>query len=603
MGALSLTAQLACSCLLFMYFVLLGQVIQYLTKTKTGILIAYFYGILFFGVAAFIVIEFINYYLLLSMLFLFINVALLSLGLIKKVFRFSKFDAYLLIATLLVLWFTFQRFYLKIPNFIFTSVTNGNNDLGSYIVQSANLAQNGFGPESLIVNVPLGAWSHFDHTGIMLILAFLSKILGLNTFNMAGCLLFLAFFGVTFMIKEILSEFRLKNIGTFSVIAFSLCSPYFLYLVINGFIAQLFGILEIGVALIVSRCERNQLKRIALFFVIFVAQWFTSPEYVVISCAIIVAYSCLELFSNTVKKLLEISNGDRNANLAWPRHIISEIFKFVRFRLLSILVGLILSVVALGTFRSGFLNALSVVQRQDVAGWTLDVFDFFSWISIKDIGTNPALVLNIGIISLSSLFILRIYIRSLVRNSSIQLEAASIVIALEIFIIIAVFRWGHDAYQTWKVAITFSVFIIPFLLGLLLMKQNVLKNLFVCFLIVISVFNISQVSKKSWFAYIGNELTFEGRYVGRPVVELMQSISAENSRVFVDTSSMYMNMVIPSILKNGSSSILGSNYFGVIDAQLPDKNDCLVVDSGTRIKYMDLSISKISGVYLLLGRC
>ncbi len=603
MGALSLTVQLAFSCLLFIYFVLLGQVIQYLTKTKTGIFIAFFYGILFFGFAAFIIIEFINYYLFLLMLFLLINVALLSIGLIKKVFRFSKFDAYLLIATLFVLWFTFQRFYLKIPNFVLTSVTSGNNDLGSYIIQSANLTQNGFGPKSLIANTSLGAWSHFDHTGIMLVLAFLSKILGLKTFNMAGCLVFIAFFGVTFMVKEILSEYRLKNIGTFSVIAFSLCSPYFLYLVINGFVAHLFGILEIGVALIVTRCERNQLKRIALFFVIFVAQWFTSPEYVVISCVVIIAFSCLELFSNTVKKSPEISNNENTTNSPWPRHLISEIFKLVRLRLLSIVVGLGLSVVALGTFRSAFLNAISVVQRQDIAGWTVDVFNFFSWISIRDIGTDPISPFNVGMILLFSLFIVQIYIRSLIRNSTMQLEAISIVITLEVLTILSVLRWGQGAYQTWKIAITFSVFVIPFLFGPFLVKQNMLKNLLIFFLIAISIFNISQVSKKSWLAYTGNELTFEGRYIGRPVVELVQNLSSESSRIFVDTSSMYMNMVIPSILKNGSSSILGLNYFGVVDSQLPDNKDCLIVDSGTRIKYTNLSISKISGVYLLLGRC
>ena len=604
-GIGTLAVELFLSSMIFIFFALMGQTILAQLKYKPGLFEGFVVGFSVFAFTSFLGIEFFIHIKLFIIGYLVLGILLILAGFQRKSISVDFQDLIIMLGSLAILGTIYSRFFSRISKFGLTTVTSGNNDLGSYILQSGNLAVNGFTPTSLIANSPLGTWAHFDHSGIMMCIAFLARLFSLQTFQITLIFLFSLIIALAFMLLKLTDYLSIPSPKNYVIIFFTLSTPYLSYIIVNGFIAQLVGILELGFFLGVSVKIDRHFLRSAIMTLVFIFEWFTSPEFTLITFGLCAAtYVSTEIINYTSRITNVKSNPKfrRNLRLNYDNLLFNS-SKHVGVKLFTLVTSFVVSMICLGSFRQQLIHALFAVSHKGVAGWNLNVVDPLSWFSIHALGSAaPPLLFIFFILFLTFYPIMRDQLRFLPKRNP-QATELGLYFSLNVITLIGFTHFGFNTYQTWKLTISLSVFFIPLAIFAFSKNKKPISKLLISLLMLSTIANITIFSSKIWNSYPKNSMIFDERYVSDSLVKIISRAPKSATVIGIDTSSMFTNMILPTLLTRNSTPIIGPNYFGPAPLEFERGASCLLLDQESIKKYPNLPLQQSERYYFLVGKC
>ena len=329
-----------------------------------------------------------------------------------------------------------------------TSATWTNNDLGAYIQMATNVAHAGVADAGLVTGWNAGLQASFDHPGSHALFAAIARLLHREPYQV-GVVLMATVMALIFLSAVVVISRISKRPISALLISGSVVvaiNPPLVAAATNFFYPHLASLaMSLGFcALLLILNETSESSGGFLILgILTAATWLVSIEIAV------VMMSLISLF------------------------VISRKSEMGRLNLLRYLAVGHISVFALGLlirftlFKSQF-DVMTRMSTSGVAGW-------------KSNFVSPTMILGMtptqfggpysdGVrfwdvtIALACLALLTV----LTLRKKVDLTIASAGIALSFFVLVAVQKWGIDAYQTWKLVTTLTPFFIILLLILLL---------------------------------------------------------------------------------------------------------------------------------------
>ena len=592
MALLPFIAECLISVLVFYALVAIGVGLNRLIRTKEEIVHYFAIGLFFFTLVSinqFLIPEAWKsayFYLSISLLIFLIVLGCFNLSnkIDLKSTLISSLGLFLIPVSILIL--LYSTLLVKVHSLVLTLVTNGNNDLGSYALQASNLVSHGFGSGSRLLNFSLGTWSRFDHPGVMSIIAELQKITKFPIYICVAVIQFCLFFGIYFGVLYLVQiRRRFKSAG---ILAGTICSlPYLLYVEVNGFIAQEFGILIYIVAidlLLVKISFFRKILNAALFFLI---AFLVSPESVLVSILLFAIQTVLSIsaqfFIRSKKFKQEVSGRSQLQD-----HVLARFTDGVAW-----LLGIGLALICLGTLRAPIVRVLLKSGRGGVAGWDLSYSNLFSWFDLTPIGRPGSNALFLGLIIIFLCMLAAKLLKPGKINSCLEFDAFAVsALALVSF---GMIKWHFDGYQSWKLFFSLSFVVIPIVCSRLSIGK--ITTSILPFFIVISAITLSL---QMWPHREHNTNMLERYYVSEDLLKVVDWVDKRQAPVSINSQSLFINMTLAATIKTGVTKIDGPNYFLPINPKI--SSSCEIVDWPQSI-LKDKPVSYRSGNYAVIGQC
>jgi hypothetical protein len=479
-------------------------------------------------------------------------------------------------AAALVPFYTFLNQYVS-KNFVLTSASKFNADLGMYLQMSSNLITHGFNDNGKVVGANVGALARFDHPGAQAALAGKSQLLGLFPHQTGiiatSCLLAIAGLCVHQILrgKHRVNDWRLYLVGLWVIV-----NPLVTEMSIQFFYAQLLtavmmlGLLSLGQRFVIYHETGN----FSLIFLLAVSAFVTSPEVAVMLITIFTVPLCYTYLSSR-----PISLSVRSKS------------QFMK----SFAVGLTFFVIAY-PFVLEEIQVLRRTAEVGIAGWSSSVLSPVGWMGLSPgsyFFSSTTLENAIGVFLVIAIVgIATRLLFSLREDTNTKLLISMFLMALVVLVFMALI-YGRSEYQTWKTAISVTPVLIVGLVAVLTSWDRTKNNvsLFVC----IAVGAGLASSSINWV-----EIT-QRNYVSQDIIAITQSAEYQSvSQIDVDLSPKLETMLAIPLLK-GEVNLVSQSYLN--QGRNSRKFTCLLTRA-SKAKVLGLMDDLIvqRGKYVIVGK-
>jgi hypothetical protein len=438
-------------------------------------------------------------------------------------------------AAALVPFYTFLNQYVS-RNFVLTSASKFNADLGMYLQMSSNLITHGFNDNRKVVGANVGALARFDHPGAQAALAGKSQILGLLPHQTGiiatSCLLAIAGLCVHQILRGKLrvNDWRLYLVGLWVIV-----NPLVTEMSIQFFYAQLLtavmmlGLLSLGQRFVIYRETGN----FSLIFLLAVSAFVTSPEVAVMLITIFAVPLCYTYLSSGSISLSIRSKGQFIKSFAAAFTFFVIAYPFV-------------------------LEEIQVLRRTaevGIAGWSSSVLSPIGWMGLSPgsyffssttLENALGVFLVVAVVGIATRLLL-----SLREDANTRLLISLFLMALVVLVSMALI-YGRSEYQTWKTAISVTPILIVGLVTVLTSWDRTKKNvsLFVCVAVgaglASSSINWMDISQRN--------------YVSQDLIAITTSIEYQSvTEIDVDLSPKLETMLAIPLLK-GEVNLVSQSY-------------------------------------------
>ncbi len=438
-------------------------------------------------------------------------------------------------AAALVPFYTFLNQYVS-KNFVLTSASKFNADLGMYLQMSSNLITHGFNDNGKVVGANVGALARFDHPGAQAALAGKSQILGLFPHQTGiiatSCLLAIAGLCVHQILrgKQRVNDWRLYLVGLWVII-----NPLVTEMSNQFFYAQLLtavmmlGLLSLGQRFVIYHERGN----FSLIFLLAVSAFVTSPEVAVMLITIFAVPLCYTYLSSGLISLSIRSKSQFIKSIAAVLTFFVIAYPFV-------------------------LEEIQVLRRTaevGIAGWSSSVLSPMGWMGLSPgsyFSSSTTLENAIGVFLV--VVIVGIATRllfSLREDANTKLMVSMFLMALIVLVSMALI-YGWSEYQTWKTAISVTPVLIVGLVTVLSSWDRTKKNvsLFVCVVVGAGLAS----SSINWMGIS------QRNYVSQDLIAITQSIEYQSvTKIDVDLSPKLETMLAIPLLK-GEVNLVSQSY-------------------------------------------
>lgn len=371
-----------------------------------------------------------------------------------------------------------------------TSATWTNNDLGAYIQMATNVSETGIGDAGLTTGWNAGYQASFDHPGAHALFAAFARLLHREPYQIG--IVLMATIIATLFLGGIAAVGRItqkkSSVGLAIALLVVVTNPPMMAAVANFFFPQITSIsiaMTFGVIFLGLRSSRESIGGYFLLGLLTATTWLISIEIAAVMMTLI-SFFVLAQNASTSKltSLLRVFFG----------HIgVFAVLALVKYKLL----------------KSQF-DVMTQMSASGVAGW-------------KSNFASPSMLLGFipnqfgGPYSNGTRFwdlLLGIALIGLIAYA-LSRKLAKLNVGVGIFVLfliclVAIQKWGIDAYQTWKLITTFTPFFFVLLAVLLCsiqIKENVVAWAFLPLLTVGATFSWSgSIWKDSSASYLSREL-------------------------------------------------------------------------------------------------
>lgn len=337
------------------------------------------------------------------------------------------------------------------PGFL-TSFTSANYDLGTYIAEATNLQAAGNG-DAGIYAFPIGEFGKYDHPAAHSLLAVIATVFGLPVWKIAMLVLLAILccllYSMYFLIHQLSGLGKVTSLIIGLVSTFSV---YIWYVASNVYLGQLIAVtliaLELGISIWAVRQAKAPMLLLGLSVPI-AAGFLADPGTQLIGLGLVVA-------SLLAGHLL----SPEGSRLRPFGSTLSSLLRLAGWYLAALGVAALLVL----PFLAGSIEVLAYVQGADIAGWSLNLKGSISALLGLDgeIGTvhsiDKPLLLALGLLLAYACGF------ALFKRDRRSLIAIGLLAFVLVPVGLGVAKWGATGYQTWKLFISMS----PFLVGLAL---------------------------------------------------------------------------------------------------------------------------------------
>lgn len=479
-------------------------------------------------------------------------------------------------AAALVPFYTFLNQYVS-KNFILTSASKYNADLGMYLQMSSNLITHGFNDNGKVVGANVGALARFDHPGAHAALAGKSQILGLLPHQTgiiaSSCLLAIVGLCVHQIIRgnQKVNDWRLYLVGLWVIV-----NPLVTEMSNQFFYAQLLtavmmlGLLSLGQRFVIYRETGN----FSLIFLLAVSAFVTSPEVAVMLITIFAVPLCYTY----------LSGGPISLSMRPNTQTIK-----------SIAVVLIFFVIAY-PFVLEEIQVLRRTAEVGIAGWSSSVLSPIGWMGLSPgsyffssttLENALGVLLVVAIVGVATRLLF-----SLQEDANTKLLISMFLVALVVLVSMALI-YGLSEYQTWKTAISLTPVLIVGLVTVLNSWNRTKKNvlLFVC----VAVGAGLASSSINW-----TEIT-QRNYVSQDLIAITRSIEYQSvTKIDVDLSPKLETMLAIPLLK-GEVNLVSQSY---LNPQRNARKFTCLLTRASKAKVLGLMDDLIvqRGKYVIVGK-
>jgi hypothetical protein len=478
-------------------------------------------------------------------------------------------------AVALIPFYSFLDKYIS-QNFVLTSVSKFNADLGMYLQMSSNLISHGFSDNGKVVGANVGALARFDHPGAQAALAGKSQLLGLLPHQMGivsvSCLLVL----LGLCVHQILSHGeKSRNRSLYLIGTWAILSPLVVEMSIQFFYAQLLSVvIMMGLLCLCQRVFIHRKLTYSPFVLLLgVSGFVTSPEVAVMLSAILFFPLCYVAFSNG----LFIYRIQQRGQLVKSMFLTSSLF------------------IITYPFIVEEVQVLVRTAESGIAGWPSKVLNPIGWFGLSPgtyFSTVTDLEAMLGILIIAGLIGLLIWLLiSQQKDLDTKLLTSIFLISLVVLGSMALI-YGSSAYQTWKTAISITPLLIIGLISALFSHQR-LKNGAVL-LAALVVGGCLASTSMNWIGIT------QQNFVNQDLISITQSPEyGRISQIDVDLGPKVETMTVISLLR-GEVNLVSPSYFSPEGS--PRRFACLLTWRG---KAEELGLQNMlvvrRGEYVIVG--
>lgn len=448
-----------------------------------------------------------------------------------------------------------------------TSFTSLNNDLASYILLATNLQEAGFGPTELLVDQDLpglgslGDLARYDHTGATSLLASTSLMFGLPVWKIASVTVLVVTVSVTpaaYVFAYQILRIRLRwclvaaCVGSLTI--------YLWYITAQFFFAQIIAIvLVLGQMALFSRAARVHRfwPAAALAPVIIAAGWFCSPEVELISIPLICAVALVGL----------LQRPDVNLR-GWTLRFVRSYCALLVWVAVAVAASLVLAIPRI----KGAIEVLSSVGKDNIAGWTLNLFGSGAALVGIDGRSDPAdpniqLQGVTGVDWISWLLIVLLLVGLVTLSIARKDRRAGIGLLLIAALLLlggyGVVRWGGSGYQTWKLLVTLSFATLTLIAAtwLRLLRTGGARQFVLAALMTAVGMSIVN-GQHAWDPNLSSPTAMRSRIINPELVALLRSPFLQRQEgANMRLQGMFETMAAPAVYDR-SAEMSGPHYFG-----------------------------------------
>jgi hypothetical protein len=494
---------------------------------------------------------------------------------LRQRFRTSLTPLAIYSAAALIPFYSFLDKFIS-KNFVLTSVSKFNADLGMYLQMSSNLVTHGFTDNGKVVGANVGALARFDHPGAQAAIAGKSQILGLlpHQIGIVSVSCLLALLGLC--VHQILSNGgKSRSQSLYLIGAWVIVSPLVVEMATQFFYAQLLSVvIMLG---FLCLCQRflfhSEKANVFLICLLGVSAFVTSPEVAMMLMAIMFFPLCYVAFSRGFFRIQVQQHGQIVKATVLVLSLLASTFPFI-VEEIQVLVR---------TAESG------------IAGWSSNVLSPIGWAGLSPgtyFSTPSDLEVLIGsVVVVGSIGLTLRFLFSKHQDLHTKLLMSIFLISLSILGTMA-FIYGSSAYQTWKTALSITPFLI---LGLVaaLFSWHLTKNSAILFAALLVGGGIAS-SSMNWLGIT------QQNFVNQDLISIAQSPEYRRiPQIDIDLGPKVETMTVISLLR-GEVNLVSPSYFAPEGS--PRRFGCLLTWRG---KAEDLGLMNElivrRGEYVIVG--
>lgn len=494
----------------------------------------------------------------------------------RQEFRTSLPPLAIYSAVALIPFYAFLDKFIS-KNFVLTSASKFNADLGMYLQMSSNLITHGFNDNGKVVGANVGALARFDHPGAQAAFAGKSQILGLlpHQIGIVSVSCLLALLGLC--VHQILSNReKLRGRSLYLVGTWAIVSPLVVEVSTQFFYAQLLSmVIMMG---LLCLCQRFliHLEKVNGFLICLLGTtaFVTSPEVAVMLMAILFFPLCYVAFS-----------------VGFFRFQIQQFGQLVKSTILILSL-----VVSMYPFIVEEVQVLVRTAESGIAGWSSKVLSPIGWAGLSpgtyfSSSSELQTILGVLVIVGSISFMLLLFFSRL-QDLNTKLLTSIFLISLAVLGSMALI-YGSSAYQTWKTAISITPLLIIGLFAALLSHERTINSA-VIFVALVVGGSLASTST-NWL-----NMT-QQNFVNQDLISITQSLEYKRiSQIDVDLGPKVETMTVTALL-HGEVNLVSPSYFSYEGS--PRKFGCLLTWRGKaeQLGWMsELVVQR--GEYVIVGK-